>query len=108
MEDSEKIEQGLNSEYVLRFKAQNATNIAEWQNKQQEKADVYLIGLNLACSEDGDPEGTGNGIAERGNYNPKAEVRLNDPRGEVALFALALEGNDNVVWIEGKDDIDFG
>ena len=47
-------------------------------------------------------------IKQLKNYNPKAEVRLNDLRGEVALFALALEGNDNVVWIEGKDDIDLG
>lgn len=40
--------------------------------------------------------------------NPKAEVRLNDCRGTVALFALSMSNNDNLVWIEGKDDIDLG
>lgn len=47
-------------------------------------------------------------IKQLKNYNPKAEVRLNDHKGDVALFALALKDNDNVVWIEGKDDIDLG
>lgn len=47
-------------------------------------------------------------IKQLKNCNPKAEVRLNDHRGEVALFALTLKGNDNTVWIEGKDDIDLG
>lgn len=41
-------------------------------------------------------------------YNPKAEVKLNDYKGEVALFALTLVNDDNTVWIEGKDDIDLG
>ena len=44
--------------------------------------------------------------------NPKAEVRLNDCRGTVALFAVSMansmENNNNLVWIEGKDDIDLG
>ena len=40
--------------------------------------------------------------------NPKAEVRLNDCRGTVALFALSMSNKDNLVWIEGKDDIDLG
>lgn len=47
-------------------------------------------------------------IKQLENYNPKAEVRLNDHKGDVALFALSLKDNDNVVWIEGKDDIDLG
>ena len=47
-------------------------------------------------------------IKQLKNCNPKAEVRLNDHRGEVALFALTLKCNDNTVWIEGKDDIDLG
>ena len=47
-------------------------------------------------------------IKQLENYNPKAEVRLNDHRGCVALFALALANDDNTVWIEGKDDIDLG
>lgn len=47
-------------------------------------------------------------IKQLENYNPKAEVRLNDRRGDVALFALAMVNNDDVVWIEGKDDIDLG
>ena len=42
------------------------------------------------------------------DYNPKAEVRLNDRRGEIALFALTLQDDDNIVWLEGKDDIDLG
>lgn len=42
------------------------------------------------------------------NYNPKAEVRLNDHKGEIALFTVTLADNDNLVWIEGKDDIDLG
>lgn len=41
-------------------------------------------------------------------YNPKAEVRLNDHQGTTALFAVAFTNNDNLVWIEGKDDIDLG
>ena len=40
------------------------------------------------------------------NFNPKAEVRLNDHRGTIALFALATVDNNDLVWIEGKDDID--
>lgn len=40
--------------------------------------------------------------------NPKAEVRLNDSRGTTALFAVALAGKDDLVWIEGKADIDLG
>ena len=47
-------------------------------------------------------------IKQLENYNPKAEVRLNDRRGTVALFALAQKDNDDIVWIEGKNDIDFG
>lgn len=47
-------------------------------------------------------------IKQLKNYNPKAEVRLNDHRGEIALFALAHKDDDNIVWIEGKDDIDLG
>lgn len=47
-------------------------------------------------------------IKQLENYNPKAEVRLNDRRGTTALFAVALADNDNFVWIEGKDDIDLG
>lgn len=47
-------------------------------------------------------------IKQLKNYNPKAEVRLNDCRGTIALFALATKNNDDVVWIEGKDDIDLG
>ena len=42
------------------------------------------------------------------NFNPKAEVRLNDHRGTIALFALATVDNNDLVWIEGKDDIDLG
>ena len=47
-------------------------------------------------------------IKQLGNYNPKAEVRLNDCRGTTACFAVALADNDDLVWIEGKDDIDLG
>ena len=47
-------------------------------------------------------------IKQLSNMNPKAEVRLNDHRGTVALFALAMTGEDDIVWIEGKDDIDLG
>lgn len=47
-------------------------------------------------------------IKQLENYNPKAEVRLNDYRGYVALFALATKNDDNVVWIEGKNDVDLG
>lgn len=47
-------------------------------------------------------------IKQLENYNPMAEVRLNDCRGTVALFALAVAGNDSLVWIEGKNDIDLG
>ena len=47
-------------------------------------------------------------IKQLENYSPKAEVKLNDYKGEVALFALALANDDNTVWIEGKDDIDLG
>lgn len=47
-------------------------------------------------------------IKQLENYNPKAEVRLNDHRGTVALFALAMANNNDLVWIEGKDDIDLG
>ena len=42
------------------------------------------------------------------NFNPKAEVRLNDHRGTIALFALATVDDNDLVWIEGKDDIDLG
>ena len=38
-------------------------------------------------------------------YNPKAEVRLNNHQGTIAFFAVAFTNNDNLVWIEGKDDI---
>lgn len=41
-------------------------------------------------------------IKQLKNCNPKAEVRLNDHRGEVALFALTLKGNDNTVGLRGK------
>lgn len=47
-------------------------------------------------------------IEQLKKYNPKAEVRLNDPQGTTALFAVAFTNNDNLVWIEGKDDIDLG
>lgn len=47
-------------------------------------------------------------IKQLKNYNPKAEVRLNDYRGNVALFALAKANDDNTVWIEGKDDVELG
>lgn len=47
-------------------------------------------------------------IRQLETYNPKAEVRLNDHKGDVALFALALVNDDDIVWIEGKDDIDMG
>lgn len=47
-------------------------------------------------------------IKQLENYSPKAEVRLNDCRGTTALFAVALADNDDIVWIEGKDDIDLG
>lgn len=47
-------------------------------------------------------------IKQLENYNPKAEVRLNDYRGTIALFAVALADNDKLVWIEGKYDIDLG
>lgn len=47
-------------------------------------------------------------IKQLENYKPKAEVRLNDCRGTTALFAVALANNDDLVWIEGKDDIDLG
>lgn len=52
-------------------------------------------------------------IKQLEKYNPKAEVRLNEPYGSTALFALALIGTSNnkdlanVVWIESKDDIDI-
>lgn len=42
---------------------------------------------------------------------PNAEVRLNHVRGAEALFALAVSNRpefNNIVWIEGKDDIDLG
>lgn len=46
---------------------------------------------------------------------PDAEVRLNDKDGDIALFAVTLcneshAGSDysNVVWIEGRCDIDIG
>lgn len=42
------------------------------------------------------------------NFNPKAEVRLNDHCGTIALFALATVDDNDLVWIEGKDDIDLG
>lgn len=41
-------------------------------------------------------------------YNPKAEVRLNNHQGTIAFFAVAFTNSDNLVWIEGKDDIDLG
>ena len=41
-------------------------------------------------------------------FNPKAEVRLNDHCGTIALFALATVDDNDLVWIEGKDDIDLG
>lgn len=47
-------------------------------------------------------------IKQLENYNLKAEVRLNDCRGTTALFSVALADNDDIVWIEGKDDIDLG
>ena len=47
-------------------------------------------------------------IKQLENYNPKAKVKLNDCRGTTALFALAMANDDNLVWIEGKDDIDLG
>lgn len=46
-------------------------------------------------------------IKQLENYNPKAEVRLNDYRGTTALFAVALADNNDIVWIEGKNDIDL-
>lgn len=45
---------------------------------------------------------------------PGAEIRLNDHDGTEALFALAVKNAkdvaphlQNVVWIDGKDDIDL-
>lgn len=46
---------------------------------------------------------------------PEADVRLNSPFGDTALFALAFEKThnadgalDNIIWIEGKNDIEIG
>lgn len=48
-------------------------------------------------------------LIERLNkFNPEAEVRLNDHYGETALFVNACVNDDNVVWIDGEDDIDMG
>lgn len=54
-------------------------------------------------------------LQELQKIKPGAEVRLNDCHGTTALFALTvMNANDDVnselkdvVWIEGKDDIDL-
>lgn len=40
--------------------------------------------------------------------NPEAEARLNYHDGDVALFALSSPNIENVVWLEGENDIDLG
>ena len=47
-------------------------------------------------------------IKRLNKFPPKAQVRLNDHRGFPCLFVLAIEGDDENVWLEGEDDCDLG
>lgn len=47
-------------------------------------------------------------IGKLSKMNPEAEVRLNDYGGETALFVNARVDDDNIVWLDGEDDIDMG
>lgn len=40
--------------------------------------------------------------------NPEAEVRLNDYKGDTALFVNSHTNDTDVVWIDGEHDIDLG
>ena len=46
-------------------------------------------------------------IKQLEKMNPKAEVRINNIRGSIALWASTNKESDTV-WIEGKDDINVG
>lgn len=46
-------------------------------------------------------------ISKLEGMNQDAEVRLHHPLGSVALFALAVKGNDDVVWLESVEDINL-
>ena len=51
-------------------------------------------------------------IEQLEKMNPEAEVKLHHPEGDTALFVIALncsmKNYSNVVFIEGKEDIDVG
>lgn len=42
------------------------------------------------------------------NMNPEAEIRLNDRNGFPLLFILALQNDNNTVWLECENDCDLG
>lgn len=41
-------------------------------------------------------------------FNPEAEVRLNDYNGYPVLFANMRMNDKDVVWLDGEGDIDLG
>lgn len=41
-------------------------------------------------------------------FPQEAEVRLNDRFGYPCLFTLAVQGDDNTVWLECEKDCDLG
>lgn len=41
-------------------------------------------------------------------FNPDADVKLNDYNGDVVLFVNARANDNNVVWLDGEHDIDLG
>lgn len=47
-------------------------------------------------------------IKKLSKMNPEAEVRLNEYNGETALFINARTNDQNIVWLDGEDDIDLG
>ena len=46
-------------------------------------------------------------IKELSKFPPKAVVRLNDRLGLPCLFVLAIQNDDNNVWLENEADCDL-
>lgn len=40
--------------------------------------------------------------------NPEAEVKLNYHDGDTLLFVMESDDIENIVWLEGEDNIDLG
>lgn len=47
-------------------------------------------------------------IKQLEKYNPKAEVKMHDRLGLPVLFALAIKGDEDTVWLECENDCDLG